>query len=55
MHKPVQASLYTFRDIIAGGFVYVDKTRTIHELVRYNKGVNFLARPRRFGKSLPTQ
>ena len=55
MPKPVQASLYTFRDIIAGGFVYVDKTSTIHELVRYNKGVNFLARPRRFGKSLPTQ
>ena len=52
MPKPVQASLYTFRDIIAGGFVYVDKTRTIHELVRYNKGVNFLARPWRFGKSL---
>mgnify|MGYP001245945494 CR=1 FL=1 len=52
MPKPVQASVYTFRDIIAGGFVYVDKTRTIYELVRYNKGVNFLARPRRFGKSL---
>ncbi len=27
MLKPVQASVYTFRDIIAGGFVYVDKTR----------------------------
>ena len=52
MPKPVQASVYTFRDIIAGGFVYVDKTRLIYELVRYNKGVNFLARPRRFGKSL---
>ncbi len=52
MPKPVQASVYTFRDIIAGGFVYVDKTRFLYELVRYNKGVHFLARPRRFGKSL---
>lgn len=52
MLRPVQASAYTFRDIIAGGFVYVDKTRVIYELVRYNKGAYFLARPRRFGKSL---
>ena len=52
MPKPVQASSYTFRDIIEGGFLYVDKTRTIYDLVRYSKGVYFLARPRRFGKSL---
>lgn len=52
MPKPVQASSYTFRDIINGGFLYVDKTPTIYELIRYSKGVYFLARPRRFGKSL---
>ncbi|MFN8486093.1 MAG: AAA family ATPase [Caldilineaceae bacterium] len=50
--KPVQASTYTFRDIIEGGFLYVDKTRYIYELIRYSKGVYFLSRPRRFGKSL---
>ena len=52
MPKPVQASSYTFRDIIEGGYVYVDKTRYIYELIRYSKGIYFLSRPRRFGKSL---
>ena len=52
MPKPVQASTYTFRDIIENGFLYIDKTRYLYELVRYGKGVYFLSRPRRFGKSL---
>ncbi|MBV7332384.1 AAA family ATPase [Chloroflexi bacterium TSY] len=52
MPKPVQATSYTFRDIIEGGFVYVDKTRDIYELIRYSKGIYFISRPRRFGKSL---
>lgn len=52
MPKPVQASTYTFRDIIENGFLYVDKTRYLYEIVRYGKGTYFLARPRRFGKSL---
>lgn len=52
MPQPVQASSYTLREIIEGGFVYVDKTRYIYQLVRYNIGTFFLARPRRFGKSL---
>ncbi|WP_218673793.1 ATP-binding protein, partial [Candidatus Entotheonella palauensis] len=52
MPQPVQASSYTFRDIIEGGFLYVDKTRYLYDLIRYRKGVYFLARPRRFGKSL---
>lgn len=29
MPKPVQASTYTFRHLIDGGFLYVDKTRAI--------------------------
>ncbi|MCB0112049.1 MAG: AAA family ATPase, partial [Caldilineaceae bacterium] len=52
MPQPVQARTYTFRDIIENGFLYVDKTRYLYELVRYGKGTYFLARPRRFGKSL---
>lgn len=52
MPKPVQASTYTFRDIIENGFLYIDKTRYLYEMVRYGKGTYFLARPRRFGKSL---
>ncbi|MFK7981034.1 MAG: AAA family ATPase [Saprospiraceae bacterium] len=40
-----------FKAIIEEGLLYVDKTRQIHEIV--TKGnLYFLARPRRFGKSL---
>lgn len=34
MLKPVQASSYTFRSIIEGGYLYVDKTTYLYELVR---------------------
>ncbi len=50
--KPLTTSVYTFSDLIDGGFLYVDKTANIYELIRENKGQYFLARPRRFGKSL---
>ena len=50
--KPLTTSIYTFSDLIAGGYLYVDKTQYIYELVREFKGQYFLARPRRFGKSL---
>lgn len=52
MAKPIQAATYIFRDIIEGGFLYVDKTRYLYEMVRYSKGIYFISRPRRFGKSL---
>ncbi|MEM7132192.1 MAG: AAA family ATPase [Chloroflexota bacterium] len=52
MLKPLPIGNATFRDIIHGGYLYVDKTRYIHELVGHYKGVYFLSRPRRFGKSL---
>lgn len=40
-----------FEEIRKGGYVYVDKTRFIYELIRRTK-YYFLGRPRRFGKSL---
>ena len=52
MPTPITTSIYTFSDLIAGGFLYVDKTALIHKLVAPSKGQYFLARPRRFGKSL---
>ena len=52
MLKPITTSVYTFRDLIEGGFLYVDKTEQIQRLVAPSKGQYFLARPRRFGKSL---
>ncbi len=40
-----------FRKLREGGFVYVDKTKHIHQLLQGSKYF-FLSRPRRFGKSL---
>ena len=42
--------IQTFRDIVEGGYLYIDKTGIIHELVETYSYV-FLNRPRRFGKS----
>ncbi|MEZ4620784.1 MAG: AAA family ATPase [Caldilineaceae bacterium] len=52
MLKPLPIGTAVFRDMIQGGYLYIDKTRYIYELVRMYKGVYFLSRPRRFGKSL---
>lgn len=43
--------IQNFRSLRDEGFVYVDKTALIYDLVNENKYI-FLARPRRFGKSL---
>ena len=43
--------IQSFDQIIEGGFVYVDKTALIYNLVKDGK-IYFLSRPRRFGKSL---
>jgi len=50
--KPLTTSVYTFAKLIEGGFLYVDKTAGIYELLEPAFGQYFLARPRRFGKSL---
>ncbi len=42
---------HDFGEIRRGGFVYVDKTKYVHDLVEQGKFI-FLSRPRRFGKSL---
>lgn len=52
MLKFLPTSTSTFIDIINGGFLYIDKTKHVYELVRRPKGAWFLSRPRRFGKSL---
>jgi hypothetical protein len=43
--------IYTFEEIINGGWMYVDKTEHVYNLVQSLPYV-FLTRPRRFGKSL---
>ena len=51
--KPIATDIYTFASLIEGGYSYVDKTVHLHELIAGRQGKQFfLARPRRFGKSL---
>ena len=51
MKRKYPVGIESFYDIRTGGYVYVDKTKYIYDLV--NSGVYFfLSRPRRFGKSL---
>ncbi len=50
--KNLTTSIYTFQDLIGGNFLYVDKTESLWKLLEPSKGIYFLSRPRRFGKSL---
>ncbi|MDM8528039.1 AAA family ATPase [Anaerolineales bacterium HSG24] len=43
---------HTFESLISGNSLYIDKTEYIYNLLKPAKGVYFLSRPRRFGKSL---
>jgi hypothetical protein len=52
MFQPITTSNYTFEDTIRGNYLYVDKTEFFHQLTSEEKGIFFLSRPRRFGKSL---
>jgi hypothetical protein len=49
--RKLPAGIQTFETIINEGYIYVDKTRMLVNLVEKGN-VYFLARPRRFGKSL---
>ena len=50
--KELTDSVYAFADLRQGKYLYVDKTEYVWKLVRSYKGIYFLSRPRRFGKSL---
>ena len=50
--KELTDSVYAFADLWQGKYLYVDKTEYVWKLVRSYKGIYFLSRPRRFGKSL---
>ncbi len=49
--KLLPIGISDFRELIVGGYIYVDKTEYIYKLIRSRK-YYFLSRPRRFGKSL---
>lgn len=50
--KFLPVGIQDFEKMITGNFLYVDKTRYLYEMARPLQGFYFLARPRRFGKSL---
>ena len=51
--KPIATDIYTFSNLIGGGYLYVDKTGILADLVSGRRGKQFFfSRPRRFGKSL---
>ncbi|MCL1808955.1 MAG: ATP-binding protein [Clostridiales bacterium] len=49
--KKLPLGIQNFREIKKGGYVYVDKTQYVYNLIEDGK-YYFLSRPRRFGKSL---
>ena len=51
MKQKLPIGIQSFREIRENQFLYVDKTKIIHQLITYGKYF-FLSRPRRFGKSL---
>lgn len=51
--KKLPLNEQNFKSIIDEGFLYVDKTRQIYQLIEQGK-LYFLSRPRRFGKTLTT-
>ncbi len=51
--KAIEQSTYDFPSLRGKNVVYVDKTAWLHKLITAeNQKLNFIARPRRFGKSL---
>jgi len=50
--KRLTSSVYTFENLIDGGYLYVDKTEQLWQMLEPPSGIYFLSRPRRFGKSL---
>jgi hypothetical protein len=52
MIKKLPIGIANLREIITENYLYVDKTREIHQLITQGGKYFFLSRPRRFGKSL---
>ena len=51
--EKIATDIYTFSELRNLGFTYVDKTETLYEMASGDVGKQFfIARPRRFGKSL---
>ncbi|MBS0621813.1 MAG: AAA family ATPase [Verrucomicrobia bacterium] len=52
MKKPLPIGISDFKELIDGGYAYVDKTLFIEEITEERIKVALIPRPRRFGKTL---
>jgi len=52
MHKTLPIGISDFKQIIDGGYAYVDKTLLIQEFIEKGGAVALIPRLRRFGKTL---
>ena len=50
--RKIKTTQPSFSGLIGGDYLYVDKTRAIHDLLTKEEDFYFLSRPRRYGKSL---
>ncbi len=50
--KKLPVDVSSFENLISDGYLYIDKTRHIYNLVTATSRFYFISRPRRFGKSL---
>ena len=50
--KPLPIGISDFKELIDGGYAYVDKTLLIQELVEKDAKIALIPRMRRFGKTL---
>lgn len=49
--RKLPIGIQTFKEVIEGGYLYVDKTKYLYEMIETGK-YYFVSRPRRFGKSM---
>ena len=50
--RKIKTTQPSFSGLIGGDYLYVDKTRAVHDLLSREEDFYFLSRPRRYGKSL---
>lgn len=52
MEKPIPIGIEFYKEMIDGGYYYVDKTLLIRDILKQGSKVMLFTRPRRFGKTL---
>ena len=52
LKRPMPVGIEDFKDLVAGNYYFIDKTRFIQDLIDTQGKVTLITRPRRFGKTL---